>query len=279
MDIAELQLLGDRKEQQDSCGFFTLSNYTVAVLADGMGGHAGGREASQLVARAIKKSLDTADLSNPALGLLTATQQANQAIKETIEHNQALKGMGTTLVCVLADDQGFLHLSVGDSPLFLYRNGQIKRINENHAYLESLKKQLANQEITPEEFANHPQRHAITSVLMGVDIPLIENPKEFIKWQAGDYLILASDGIEVLSNKEIAQICHNSDSAKLCTQSLIDAVDKKNEPRQDNCSVVLVSPDRHGGKKRPKLLRFLLFFVGGSVIAGAGLLGYILWAN
>lgn len=281
MDIAELQLLGDRKEQQDSCGFFSLDDYTVTVLADGMGGHAGGREASQLVARAVKKSLDTANLSKPEIALLKATQQANEQIKTTIKKAPELKGMGTTLICVLANETGFLHLSIGDSPLFLYRDKQLKRINANHAYVEDLKKQLSNQEITQEEFDNDPQKHAITSVLMGVDIPLIDNPQDFILWQKGDYLILASDGLETLSNKEITTICQKSDTAKLCTQNLIDAVDKKNKPRQDNCSVVVMSPDQnsHPSKKQFNLLRFLTFFISGAVFAGIGVSIYKLCLN
>ncbi len=274
MDIAELQLLGDRKEQQDSCGFFTLDNYTVAVLADGMGGHTGGREASQLVARSVKKSLDIADLSKPALALLNATQQANEEIKTTIKKEPELKSMGTTLICVLVNEKGFLHLSVGDSPLFLYRDKQLKRINANHAYAEDLKKQLLSQKITQEEFDNHPQKHAITSVLMGADISLIDNPQDFILWQDDDYLILASDGLETLSNKEITKICQNSNTAKLCTQNLIDAVDKKNKPRQDNCSVVVIAPYKNSNKKIFTWLRFTKFFIGGVVIATLGTLAY-----
>lgn len=282
LDIAELQLLGDRTEQQDSCGFFALDDYTVAVLADGMGGHAGGREASQLVAKTIKKSLDSinnADLSNAAQALLNATNQANQTIKKTINQTPELKGMGTTLICVMADTKGFLHLSVGDSPLFLYRDKQLKRINENHAYAEKLKKQLFDKTITQEDFDNHPQKHAITSVLMGVDIPLIDNPQDFILWQAGDYLILASDGLETLNNKEITKICQNSNTAKLCTQNLIDAVDKKNQAKQDNCSVVVISPGQNNHKKRFNLLRFLKFFVGSAVISSFAILIYKLWLN
>lgn len=277
MDIAELQLLGDRKEQQDSCGFFTLDNYTIAVLADGMGGHIGGREASQLVARSVKKSLDIADLSKPALALLNATQQANEEVKTTIKEEPELKGMGTTLICVLVNEKGFLHLSVGDSPLFLYRDKQLKRINANHAYVEDLKKQVLNKKITQEELENHPHKHAITSVLMGTDIPLIDNPQDFILWQKGDCLILASDGIETLNEKEITKICQNSDTAKLCTQNLIDAVSKKNKDRQDNCSVVVISPCQDSSQIRFNWLRVLKFFVGGVVIAGLGVLAYKLW--
>lgn len=279
MDIAELQLLGDRNEQQDSCGFFTLDSHTVAVLADGMGGHTGGREASQLVARAIKKSLNNANLSNPAPALLDAAKYSNQAIKDAIKQTQELKGMGATLICVLVNDKGFLYLSIGDSPLFLYRNRQLKRVNQNHAYVEDLKQQLLSKEITQDVFDNHPQKHAITSVLMGADISLIDNPQDFIKWEQGDYLILASDGLETLNNKEITSICQNSDSAKLCTQNLIDAVDKKQKPRQDNCSVVVISSDQNSNKKKFNWLRFLKFFVIGAVISSFGVLIYKLWLD
>lgn len=274
LDIAELQLLGDRKEQQDSCGFFTLGDYTIGVLADGMGGHAGGREASQLVARSIKKFLDSADLASPTVDLLKATHHANLAIKNAINQTPELQGMGTTLISVLANRKGFWYLSVGDSPLFLYRDKKLQRINANHAYVEELKQQVLNKEITQEALESHSKKHAITSVLMGVDIPLIDNPQEFMSWQQDDYLILASDGIETLNEKEITKICQNSDDVKLCAQNLINAVDKKKQLRQDNCSIVVISPNQHSNKKKFNWLRLLKFFVGGITIASLTVLVY-----
>ena len=131
------QLLGAREAQEDELGFIDGSTldpdgqHPVAIVADGMGGHAGGEMASRLAVRAF---IDAYGLEGaPAGRLRAALDAANRAIDDAIRENLSLDGMGATLVAAAVTADGLEWISVGDSPLYLYRRGRLKRLNEDHS--------------------------------------------------------------------------------------------------------------------------------------------------
>ena len=131
------QLLGAREVQQDEHGLIdgaTLDpdgRHPVVIVADGMGGHAGGEMASRVAVRAF---MDAYDLDGAPAGRLRAgLDAANRAIDAAVCENLSLDGMGTTLVAGAVTTDGLEWISVGDSPLYLYRGGRLKRLNEDHS--------------------------------------------------------------------------------------------------------------------------------------------------
>lgn len=131
------QSLGKRERQEDDLGHIdgnTLDpegNHSVALVADGMGGHAAGEVASRAAVRGFVQAYGTRGLARDRLQ--SALDRANAAIAEEVDQNAALSGMGTTLVAAAVTKQGLHWISVGDSSLYLFRAGRLERLNEDHS--------------------------------------------------------------------------------------------------------------------------------------------------
>lgn len=243
-DFHHRQAIGMRSAQQDAVGNLLVSaHYRLYVLADGMGGHRGGETASAAVLMTFldyfEQNPQAADAAEH--GLRQALAQANRRVAAEIAARPELSGMGTTLLAVLLDvrNGAFHFISVGDSPLYCWENGQIRRINANHAFAEDLKKMVAAGVMTAQEAAQHPARHAVTSAVTGGDIPHTDTGSGVLT--QGMRLLLASDGIHTLSDKEIAAVlARRGASAEQGTAALLEAVAAKQRPHQDNTSVLLL---------------------------------------
>ncbi|MDO4879277.1 MAG: protein phosphatase 2C domain-containing protein [Neisseria sp.] len=241
------QETGCREEQQDYIAWKSLPpHHSLFVLADGMGGHAGGREAGRTVGNEFIAYL-TEHLSeeNPEELLRQALSRANLALARAVEERPELAGMGTTLIALLLDDRDgtYHYISVGDSPLYLCGNGGLRRINANHAFAEDLKKMVAAGEISREVAQHHPARHAVTSAVTGGDIRLIDLQSG--RLAGGQTLLLASDGIQTLDDGpggEIEALLGAESTSPLAEtgRKLLDQVLAKEKPRQDNASLILV---------------------------------------
>jgi serine/threonine protein phosphatase PrpC len=213
----------------------------VAVLADGMGGHAGGAIASRMVCESFVKAFERQEGSNRER-LVEALTAANVAIAETVDANPMLAGMGSTLVGVTFGADGIEWISVGDSPLMLYRRGEIALLNEDHSLAPELDRLAAAGAITEDEAKRDPRRHMLRSAVTGDDIDLIDVSRRPLKIEPGDYIILASDGLQTLEPAEIERIvtAYADDGAVAVANALIRAVEALKDPHQDNATVIAV---------------------------------------
>ncbi len=217
----------------------------VAVLADGMGGHAGGAVASQLVCDAFLESfsvqLDEAPLHQR---LLAALESSNAAVARRIEADPMLSGMGSTLIGAVFDVGGVAWISVGDSPLYLYRRGEVALLNDDHSLAPELDRLAEAGRISAAEARSDPRRHMLRSAVCGEDVELIDVADRPISLAPGDYVILASDGLQTLETGEIARIvkAYADDGAAKVADALIRAVENMRDPHQDNATVVVVRP-------------------------------------
>jgi len=214
----------------------------VAVLADGMGGHAGGALASRMACESFIKSYAGQQKGAIRERLVEALTAANQAIAETVDTNPMLAGMGSTLVGVTFGADGIEWVSVGDSPLFLYRRGDIELLNEDHSLAPELDRLAASGAITEDEARRDPRRHMLRSAVTGDDIDLVDLSRRPLKVEPGDYIILASDGLQTLEATEIKRIvaAYAEDGAGAVANALIRAVEALKDPHQDNATVVAV---------------------------------------
>lgn len=244
-DFHQAQHIGRREEQQDALGNLVLApRHTLYVLADGMGGQQGGQTAARAVVAAI---LDHFHRQNPPADSRAAENQlhaalnaANQALARILQNHPELDGMGSTLIALIADENTgtYSYISVGDSPLYLLENGRLRRINANHAFAEDLKRMIAAGEITAEEAERHPARHAVTSAVTGKDIAHTDCRSGSLN--PGDTLLLASDGVQTLSDREIEDTLNAAADPEAQAQALISVVLAKQNPHQDNTSLILV---------------------------------------
>ncbi|MEP2653604.1 MAG: hypothetical protein ABJH06_16630, partial [Paraglaciecola sp.] len=128
---------------------------------------------------------------------------------------------------------------VGDSPLFLFRDNVIHRLNEDHSLTPYLDQLLAFGKINKDEYQTDARHNQVTSVLMGEDIPKIDVCNDGFQLLDGDILLAASDGLETLPPDAIADMCSNNGNSSIATL-LIDAVIDCGARHQDNTTVIAV---------------------------------------
>ncbi len=217
----------------------------TAVLADGMGGHAGGALASSTACQIFMRAYETSTGEVPAR-LAEALQLANAAIANCVEENPALNGMGCTLVGTSFGAAGVQWVSVGDSPMFLVRRGEIFLLNEDHSLAPEIDKLAAAGKMSWEDAQADPRRHFLRSALTGGEIELVDRSRQPLMLEPGDIVIMASDGIQTLGHADIlgiveAQAANGTDAI---ADALLAAVDAAGDLYQDNTTVVVVGVGR-----------------------------------
>ena len=249
--FAARQIPGKREYQEDDYGLIEgvdSDSNEVLVIADGMGGQVSGDTASRTVIKTfIETYPDTTGLISDRLR--ACLKAANNVLSSAIDAHPALDGMGTTVVAVVISQRGLEWISVGDSPLWLFREGQLRRLNADHSMAAVFADLVSVGRMTQEEAATDPKRHALRSAVMGDDIHLIDVSSQPVALKRGDRVILASDGLLTLADDEIARILQTMQAAPLSevSDALIQAVEDAAHPHQDNTTVLLYTPDADKG--------------------------------
>ena len=238
---AGAQSIGARKVQEDA---FRLAEHRgdrtrlVALLADGMGGHAAGDVAARIAVNTFHEVL--AEEDNPVNGLERALDQTDRAIAAHVKANQERAGMGCTLVALVLDGNALNWVSIGDSPLFHIAGNTITRLNEDHSMAPRLDAAAARGEITQDEARTSRSRNALLHAITGEGIRHYDIRRHPLMLEEGDWLVLASDGLETLSRDDIVSTVsdHKGASADVMAQALLAGVAGIQKPGQDNTSVV-----------------------------------------
>ena len=215
----------------------------VMVLADGMGGHRGGAEASRL---AVTAFVDTfvPSTGGVAARLRAALDAANAAVGESAAANPRYTGMGCTLVACAVTAGGAAHwISVGDSPLWRVRSGPtgavagLDRLNDDHSMRPVLEKLVRTGEMAPEEAAGSGNQ--LRSAVTGDELALVDAGAAPVRLDVGDRIVLASDGLETLPEAEIARLGGGFETSAEVVSGLLAAVAAAGRPSQDNATVVV----------------------------------------
>jgi serine/threonine protein phosphatase PrpC len=200
-----------RKGNEDMCA--AAPEYGVFLVCDGMGGAAAGEVASRISSDSFLEALDPSKQSANAVAtapmrLDTAIRAANDAVYRYSRNSPRLHGMGTTLVALLVEPAGAdipAHVTlahVGDSRCYLFRDGMLKRLTNDHSLVEE---QLRAGEITAFEALYHPMRNIITRAVGSQ--PTVAPEIQPVEAMPGDVFLLASDGLtRELGEVEIGQI-------------------------------------------------------------------------
>ncbi len=190
-----------RSQNQDQFGVYPEAG--LYLVADGMGGHAGGEVASRLAAQTIHDSMIRRTEGKPNERLLSAVQEANQAIFEAGQKISALTGMGTTIVAAVMEpsDSRVWVAHVGDSRAYLLRGDRLTQLTVDHSLVgEYVKRGL----LTEREAEDHPLRHIISRALGTA--PHVDADIQAIDLLPGDALLLCTDGLtNMLSAAEIKE--------------------------------------------------------------------------
>ena len=245
---------GKREYQQDSMSIKNFGSIGVlAILADGMGGYEGGEIASKLVSENFREfSIEGDDIGDSLKKYLL---KGNDAIAEYKKEHPNVKSMGTTAIAFFMTDKNCQWVSVGDSPLYVIRNrSTISRINENHSVAGLLDLQVKKGEISQDEALSSGQRHMLTSAVSGEDIPQIETSVSWVI-KSDDIFILASDGIETITDERIKEIIvgHTpvitQENVQNACEALVHEVLAVGTENQDNVTVIILAKVEDNGLK------------------------------
>ncbi len=228
-----------RKVNQD--GYMTVqkdSGIVIACVADGMGGHVAGEVASAIALQSLEETVSRGKLDHPEQLLVDGIALANKQIYENSIQNPEYSGMGTTIVACIASHERVVIAHVGDSRAYLYSSSSgILQLTEDHSLVNELVKRG---QILPSEATHHPQRHMLTKALGTMEYV---SPECLVHtWQAGDILLLCSDGLSgYVDDVRIEFVLSTDATLEAKVDTLVD--DALHQGGNDNITVVAVAMD------------------------------------
>ena len=236
-----------REENEDA--YSTRKDLGLYMVADGMGGHAAGEVASKLAVETIESFInDTHDadvnttwpfpydttLSLDGNRIKAAFRLANRRLAAAMENDDHLRGMATTAAAVLLGKGSPVVAHVGDSRVYLWREGLLHQVTQDHSWVSE---QVRAGVLTETDARRHPWRNVVTRALAGGDDPQVEVSE--IEVKAGDRLLLCSDGLSgVVPPERLEEIVGRSTSLQETCQALIDAANEAGGP--DNITVAML---------------------------------------
>ena len=239
VDACVAQHQGDRKEQQDRVAILShprQRGVALAVVADGMGGHAGGALAAEQVIHTARNSLElfSPSVESPRYLLENSMLEAHAMIKASRFINE--KDPHSTVVILLLQPGKVTWAHCGDSRVYRFHDGRPVFRSVDHSYVEHL---IASGRITPEEAATHPNRNVLITSLGGKDEPKFDFGGAG-DLADGDSFLLCSDGLwGYFDDEEMGEIIAEN-SARRASAMLIEEARKRAAGGGDNLSLVII---------------------------------------
>ncbi len=241
LDLATAEYIGARAQQQDLAAAIPFATGAVLVLADGLGGHESGADASRIVVETFREACAGGRFANPETrrqSLMETVDRANTRIAEGVNPAHGHRGMASTVVAAVVAQGELSWVSVGDSHLYIWRGGRLHKLNEDHSQAGLMVR-------SGQYHANDPEVLAVKSVLVsaltGRKLEIVDLPQKTFKVEPGDVLMLASDGLNTLPDEEIEGIVaeiRGQGAVKLST-TLLERVRGRRLERQDNTTVAI----------------------------------------
>ncbi len=255
LDLATDDFIGARSQQQDAAAARSIGRNggAILVLADGLGGHTGGAEASRIVVETFSAAADTGIFDDEASrrpALRNTLEKANERIADGVEPAHGQRGMASTAVAVVLADGLVNWISVGDSHLYVWRRGRLAKLNEDHSQAGLM---VRSGQYKPDDPEVAAAKSVLVSALTGRKLEIVDHPAQAFAVQKGDVVLLASDGLNTLSETEIeaAVTSVQDQGASQISTTLLDHIRDRRADRQDNTAVVvariLEMPDRQRG--------------------------------
>jgi len=229
--VTDIGLHRNRNEDQ----YYIDADRGIFLVCDGMGGHKGGNVASQMAVEAMHQNLcwDGADDIVPVL--LKAVKLANKAIYDKGQSDEALYEMGTTITAAVIFNGSLVIAHVGDSSLFLYQEGKLRKITRDHTLAEQM---LTDGLLMQEDIQANVYNHVLTRAVG------VENHVEVDIYQQevakGDWILLSTDGLtDLVTDKEICEYLGSASDPQETARALVDLALGKGG--YDNITIVLLS--------------------------------------
>jgi PPM family protein phosphatase len=275
----------ERKDNQDDMGWFSLPAGEVFIVADGMGGEAGGREAAEMAIATIKECFETGGGAVPDL-LKSSIMQANRRINEKgTSGDPQYRKMGTTVVVLAVSHNQAYMAHVGDSRIYRYRDDSLKRMTKDHSRVQQM---VDDGIMSPAEAEDHPDANIITRALGAKPEVEPEVGREPCPVKPEDLFLLCTDGLcGLVEDREIADILSAGGSVESFCDNLVSAA--LNKGGYDNVTAQVVRFEKERApqgdseeKSKPiaapvnyKAIASVVFFIVLVVILGVGFWWYL----
>lgn len=245
--ISNLHHIGKRENQQDAFGISSLldeklynAKGVLAAVADGMGGLEKGAEVSALViSHMLTEFSRLPDHLDTASQLLQLVMGANNKVVNYLERTGNAIG-GSTVVAVIIKDRQMHFISVGDSHIYLLRDGVLTILNREHTYASQLDEKVARGDLSYLEAQNDPQRKALTSYIGLAELTLIDRNVSPMPLRKGDRILLMTDGVFGTLNEAEIIASVSAENVYEATKQLEKAVIEKRKQGQDNFTAVII---------------------------------------
>ena len=215
-EVALLSVLGDRDEQQDCAGFQLKVDEGIVAVCDGMGGHAGGQTASTLGTEEFLQSyLREYPIGDPHFWLIDTANDADRRIAGLKDSSGEPLNAGSTVVVAFIRRNLLFWLSVGDSRIYIFRQGEFIQITADHNYMTLLTHQLDSGEIDNDTFDRNVSKGEALVSFLGVNgIPFIEANDKPFELNSGDKILLMTDGLyKLVPDEGIKNIISNFENS------------------------------------------------------------------
>lgn len=249
--IGNAQHQGKRDYQEDSFGFSDTSFEAIetkgflAVLADGMGGLSNGKEISQKTVSEMLAWFNAPEtVCDDAQTLNNFVYSLNSNLCTMFDNSNGLKS-GTTLVSVLIKKRMLYWLCVGDSRLYIKRNGKLYQVNEDHDYLNVLLEDVIDGNMNLAQAHGDPQKDSLAVCMGKSSLSATDYNQRGFMLRDDDVIMLCSDGIyNAVSQDELIQ--NITDNPMADAQRIKDLVLSKRVPHQDNNTLILIKYNAKG---------------------------------
>ncbi len=232
-----------RSGNEDSLYVDASEGRGLFIVADGMGGHAAGEVASEMAVAIISDELSviaTADAPDAPIRVASALRRANEAIYRRTVLESDKQGMGTTASVLLVSDAGYVIGQVGDSRVYLLRDGGLRQLTKDHSYVQE---QVDAGFLTPEQARYHPYSNVITRCVGANDS--VEPDVFSGTIQAGDVFLVASDGLTgMVDDRRLQQLLASNAPPRRLVDALI--AEANGRGGLDNITAVLVQVHHAG---------------------------------
>ena len=242
VQVGTIHQMGRREYQQDSLGHTAVLNNRghLAIVADGMGGLSGGEKVSQQIvmdALTLGHQLQPGQV-NGALWQMVDSVNAN--VNRALGPSGLYKS-GSTLIAVLVYDDKFQWVSVGDSRIYLYRQGYANQLNQDHDQLQVWMADVLSGRRTIEEVLHNPDGRKLTSFIGMGQLKYVDGSRSAIPLEPGDRLVLMSDGVyNIISEDRLAEVLKRYPDVEQAASVIERMIRDINHPHQDNYTAIVL---------------------------------------
>jgi protein phosphatase len=212
----------------------------LAVIADGMGGHEGGQEASRMAVETVREVYDQAFNDDPRTALAESFFAAHARILDYAEQHPAFHGMGTTCTALVLRGRQLYFAHVGDSRLYLVRDARILRLTRDHSYVGRL---VESGIVRAEDAEKHPQRHILTAALGAGRELAVDSAEQGVALLDGDDLLLCTDGLWSVVTEEELEAAVSGNAPAECCAALVQLARQRGGPDNITLQVLRIGPD------------------------------------